>query len=51
MEYFNISKQGETFHVEGFSDAVKVISIDGHKLTRRLTDMSLHKIDLDFALT
>jgi len=48
MEYYNISNKDKKFHIDGFPDAVKVISIDEH-LAKRLSDLSLHKADLDFA--
>lgn len=35
-------------HVEGFPDAVKVIRLDT-EAARRLADLSLHLVDLDFA--
>lgn len=48
MESFNVTKQDSSLHVEGFPDAVKVIGIDG-PLTKRLADLALHKVDLEFA--
>lgn len=48
MEYFDISQKDAHLHIEGFHDAVKVISFDG-PFANRLSDLSLHKIDLDFA--
>ncbi len=49
MEHFEITKTPQGFHVEGFSDAVKVFRLDGHK-SKRMADLALHKADLDFAL-
>ncbi|WP_310463422.1 hypothetical protein [Sphaerotilus sp.] len=49
MEYFAITKTANGFHVEGFPDAVKVLLIAGPKI-RRLADLALHKVDLDFTL-
>jgi hypothetical protein len=49
MEHFEITKTPEGLHVEGFPDAVKVLRIDGPK-AQRLSDLGLHKADLDFAL-
>lgn len=48
MEHFPITQRATGFHIEGFPDAVKVISIDGPK-TKRLADLALHKADLEFA--
>jgi hypothetical protein len=49
MEDLAITKTGNAFHVEGFPDAVKVLKITGPK-SRRLADLALHNVDLDFAL-
>ena len=49
MEYFSITKTDEGFHVEGFPNAVKVLRISGPK-AKRLSNLALHKDDLDFAL-
>ena len=49
MEHFSITKTAQGFHIEGFPEAVKVLSISGPKV-RRLADLALHKSDLDFAL-
>ena len=48
MEHYTISKTEAGLHIEGFPDAVKVVSIDGHE-AKRLADLSLHKSDLEFA--
>jgi hypothetical protein len=48
MENFDISQKDTHLHIEGFPDAVKVISIDG-PYANRLSDLALHKADLDFA--
>ena len=48
MEYFGISQKESEFHIEGFPDAAKVVQIDGPK-AKRLSDLALHKADLDFA--
>lgn len=48
MEYFTITPSESGLHLEGFPDAVKVVRIDG-PLAQRLSDLSLHKADLDFA--
>jgi hypothetical protein len=49
MESFSITKNGEGFHIEGFTDAIKVLRIIGPK-SQRLADLALHKADLDFSL-
>ena len=49
MEHFEITKTASGFHIEGFPDAVKVLRIAGKKV-RRLADLALHKVDLDFTL-
>ena len=49
MEHFEITKTANGFHIEGFPDAVKVLRIAGKKV-RRLADLALHKVDLDFTL-
>ena len=48
MEHYSITKIEAGLHIEGFPDAVKVVSIDGHE-AKRLSDLSLHKADLEFA--
>lgn len=48
MESFEISKTETGLHVEGFPDAVKLIAINGRE-AKRLSDLSLHKTDLEFA--
>lgn len=48
MDDFRITQTPAGFHVEGFPDASKVIRISGPK-SRRLSDLALHKSDLDFA--
>ena len=48
MDHFRITQTAAGFHVEGFPDASKVIRISGPK-GRRLSDLALHKSDLDFA--
>jgi len=48
MEKFPISKADTGLHIEGFPDAVKVIQLDNPK-AQRLSDLALHKNDLDFA--
>lgn len=49
MEHFAITKIGNTFQIEGFPDAVKVLKITGPK-SQRLADLALHKDDLGFTL-
>jgi hypothetical protein len=48
MEYFEISQKESGLHIEGFPDAEKVICIGGPQ-AKRLSDLALHKADLDFA--
>lgn len=49
MESFEISKTKKGFHIEGFPQAVKVLSLDS-PMAQRLADLALHRADLDFAL-
>jgi len=49
MEHIEITKTVDGFHVEGFPDAVRVLRIAGPK-SRRLADLALHLVDLDFTL-
>lgn len=48
MEYFDSSTQGSMIHIDGFPDAEKVICLNGPR-AKRLSDLLLHKADLDFA--
>lgn len=48
MENFEISQRESGLHIEGFPDAVKVIQIDSPDAIR-LSDLALHKLDLEFA--
>ncbi len=48
MDRFTISKKDAGFHIEGFPDSVKVIKLEGAH-ARRLSDLALHRADLDFA--
>ena len=48
MEQFSISKTESGLYIEGFPDAVKVVTINGPE-AKRLADLSLHKADLEFA--
>lgn len=48
MENFEISQRGAGLHIEGFPDAVKVVRIDSPDAVR-LSDLALHKKDLEFA--
>ena len=48
MEYFSITKTDAGLHIEGFSDAVKVIRIDESQ-SKRLAALSLHETNLAFA--
>jgi hypothetical protein len=48
MENFEISQRDSGLHIEGFPDAVKVIQIDSPDAVR-LSDLALHKADLEFA--
>ncbi|MCC6278764.1 MAG: hypothetical protein IT289_12695 [Oligoflexia bacterium] len=50
MDYFEIKSNGNTFEIQGFPNAAKVIKIAGPK-AKRLADLALHKNDLDFALS
>ena len=45
MQDFNITKVGSTFHIEGFPDGIKVISIEGSR-AEKLSDLWLHRFDL-----
>jgi hypothetical protein len=45
MQDFKTTKVGSTFHIEGFSDSVKVISICG-KDAEKLSDFWLHRFDI-----
>ncbi len=50
MEYFDITKSGSEFRIEGAPpDAVKAVQIEGRD-AKRLVDLSLHKADLEFAI-
>jgi hypothetical protein len=48
MEHLKISQRESSWLIEGFPDAVKVIRIKGPR-AKRLSDLALHKGDLDFA--
>lgn len=48
MEHLKVSQTDTGVHLEGFPDAIKVIKIDG-PLAKRLSDLALHKADLEFA--
>jgi hypothetical protein len=48
MEHLEISLRESGMHIEGFPDAEKVIRIEGPR-AKRLSDLALHKADLDFA--
>lgn len=48
MENFEITQRDTGLHIEGFPDAAKVIHIDSPDAVR-LSDLALHKIDLEFA--
>lgn len=48
MDHFAISKTEAGLHIEGFPDAVKVVTINGPE-AKWLADLSLHKEDLEFA--
>ena len=48
MEHFAISKMESGLRIEGFPDAVKVVTINGPE-AKRVADLSLHKEDLEFA--
>lgn len=48
MQSIDIVPTGNGIKIEGLPDAVKAIRLDGH-LARRLSDLWLHKVDLDFA--
>lgn len=48
MENFEISQRDAGMHIEGFPDAVKVVCIDCPDAVR-LSDLALHKTDLEFA--
>jgi hypothetical protein len=49
MESYEISKTSSGFHVEGFPETVKLLKIEGPNAVR-LSQLALHKHDLDFAL-
>ncbi len=49
MERFDIRKVDESFYIEGFPDAVKVVRLCDAK-AKRLADLALHRADLDFAI-
>lgn len=46
MDNLNITPSESRLHIEGFPDAVKVIE---GPLSLQIADLSLHKIDLEFA--
>ena len=48
MESHPISQRESGLHIEGFPDAVKVLAIKGPR-AKRLSDLALHRADLDFA--
>src|ERR1035437_8666819 len=49
MESYNVSKPNESeFHIDGFPDAVKVISLRG-ATAREAADLTSHRSDLNFA--
>jgi hypothetical protein len=48
MEHFAISKTESGLRIEGFPDAVKVVTINGPE-AKRVADLFLHKEDLEFA--
>ena len=48
MEYYNIEHDEDGFNINGFPDSVKNINLDGPE-AKRLADLFLHKIDLEFA--
>lgn len=49
MESYSITKIGETFHIDGFPDAVKLLALSSPN-AKRLADLFLHRSDLAFAL-
>lgn len=48
MEYFAKSETDAELHIEGSPDGVKVVRIDGPR-SQRLSDLALHRDDLEFA--
>lgn len=48
MENLVLTQAAESLHIEGFPDAVCVISIDGDRAVR-LSGLALHRSDLQFA--
>jgi hypothetical protein len=48
MDAISFSRTDSGVHVEGFSDAIKVIHLHGPK-AKRLADLALHRLDLEFA--
>ena len=48
MEQFPISLSGTAIRIEGFPDAVKLVALRGPE-ARRLADLALHRLDLEFA--
>jgi len=50
MEYYDVTHDELGFHIEGFPKAVKFINLRCH-LSKQAADLSLHRTDLNFALT
>jgi hypothetical protein len=48
LDYYNIEHNEDGFHINGFPDSVKIINLDGPE-AKRLADLFLHKLDLEFA--
>lgn len=48
MEPLNITQVEGGFHVQGYPNATKIIEVSGPK-AKQLSDVALHKIDLEFA--
>jgi hypothetical protein len=51
MEHIEITKASQGLQIEGFPNAVKVLRLRlNEPKARRLADLNLHKVDLEFAL-
>jgi|SRR5471030_127125 len=49
MDIYNITETDTGFNIEGIPDAVAIVKTGG-RIAQRISDLSLHKIDLCFAL-
>ena len=48
MERYGITQTDNSFHIEGFPNAIKFIKIEGEK-AQEIADLALHRSDLNFA--